>query len=142
MGAFLRRCRGALGIGVTWGAVWAAIFAALAVIIGLVDPDSIDPGEGPIRVAGIGAVFGFVSGVGFGVLLSLAEGRKAIRDLSLGRAALWGMLGTAAFPLLTPVNNSLLLFVCPIGAALAVASVAVAKQAELSASSEQPKLPK
>ena len=141
MGAFLRRCRGALGIGVTWGAVWAAIFAALAVIIGLVDPDSIDPGEGPIRVAGIGAVFGFVSGVGFGVLLSLAEGRKAIRDLSLGRAALWGMLGTAAFPLLTPVNNSLLLFVCPIGAALAVASVAVAKQAQLRASSEQPKLP-
>ena len=141
MGAFLRRCRGALGIGVTWGAVWAAIFAALAVIIGLVDPDSIDPGEGPIRVAGIGAVFGFVSGVGFGVLLSLAEGRKAIRDLSLGRAALWGMLGTAAFPLLTPVNNSLLLFVCPIGAALAVASVAVAKQAELRASSEQPTLP-
>jgi len=141
MGAFLRRCRGALGIGVTWGAVWAAIFAALAVIIGLVDPDSIDPGEGPIQVAGIGAVFGFVSGVGFGVLLSLAEGRKAIRDLSLGRAALWGMLGTAAFPLLTPVNNSMLLFVCPIGAALAAASVAVAKRAELRASPELPKLP-
>ena len=141
MGAFLRKCRGVLGIGVTWGAVWAAIFAALAVIIGLVDPDSIDPGEGPIRVAGIGAVFGFVSGAGFGVLLSLAEGGKAIRDLSVGRAALWGMLGTAAFPLLTPVNNSMLLFVCPIGAALAAASVAVAKKAELRASPDQPKLP-
>ena len=142
MGAFLKRCRGALGIGVTWGAAWAAIFAAVALIIGLVDPDSIDPGEGPIRVAGIGAVFGLVSGAGFGVLLSVAEGRKAIRDLSLSRAALWGALGTAAFPLLTPVDNSMLLIVCPIGAALAAASVAVAKRAELGASPEQPKLPR
>jgi len=141
MGTLLRRCRGVLGFGVTWGAVWATIFAALALIVGLVDPDSIDPGEGPIRVAGIGAVFGFVSGVGFGVLLSLAEGRKAIRDFSLSRAALWGILGTAAFPLLTPVDNGMLLIVCPIGAALAAVSVAVAKQAELGASPEQPKLP-
>jgi len=141
MGAFLRKCRGVLGIGVTWGAVWAAIFAALGLIIGLIDPDSIDPGEGPIRVAGIGAVFGFVSGAAFAVLVSLTEGRKAIRDLSLSRAALWGVLGTAAFPLLTPVDNGILLFVCPIGAALAAASGAVAKQGDLGASPEQPKLP-
>jgi hypothetical protein len=122
--------------------VWAAIFTALVLIAGLVDPDSIDPGDGPlIRVAGIGAVFGLVSGVGFGLLLSLAEGREAIRDLSLSRAALWGMLGTAAYPLLTPVDDGMLLIVCPIGAALAAASVAVAKRAELGASPEQPQLP-
>jgi len=84
MGAFLRRCRGTLGIGVTWGAVWAAIFAALVLIVGLVDPDSIDPGEGPIRVAGIGAVFGFVSGAGFGLLLSW---RRAERRSATSRSA-------------------------------------------------------
>ena len=87
-----------------------------------------------------GAIFGFVSGVGFGVLLSLAEGRKAIRDLSLRRAALWGMLGTAVFPLLTPVDNGMLFIVCPIGAGLAAASVAVAKRAELGAHPPQRKL--
>lgn len=140
MGAFLRKCRGALGIAVTWGAVWAAIFAALGLTVGLLDPDSIDPGEGPVRVAWIGAIYGLVSGAAFAVLLALAEGRKAIRDLSLSRAAVWGMLGTAAFPLVTPVDNSMLLILCPVGAALAAASVAVAKRAELTASPEQPKL--
>lgn len=140
MVAFLRRCRGALGVGVTWGAVWAAIFAALALVIGFVDPDQIDAGEGPIAVAGVGAVFGFVSGAAFAVLLSLAEGRKTIRDLSLGRAALWGALGTAAFPLLTPVGNEVLFIVCPVGAALAAASVAVAKRAQLGVSPGQPNL--
>lgn len=140
MGAFLRKCRGALGIAVTWGTAWAAIFAALGLTIGLLDPHSVDPGEGPFRVAWIGAVYGVVSGAAFAVLFALAEGRKAIRDLSLRRAALWGMLGTAAFPLLTSVDNSVLLIVCPVGAVLAAASVAVAKKAELVASPEQPKL--
>lgn len=124
----------------TWGAVWAAIFAALALIIGFVDPDQIDAGEGPIPVAGVGALFGFVSGAAFAVLLSLAEGRKTIRDLSLTRAALWGALGTAAYPLLTPVDNGMVFIVCPVGAALAAASVAVARKAQLGVSPEQPTL--
>ena len=41
MDAFLRKCRGMLGIGATWSAAWAAIFAALATIIGIIDPGSI-----------------------------------------------------------------------------------------------------
>ncbi|HJQ65954.1 MAG TPA: hypothetical protein VJ816_06240 [Gemmatimonadales bacterium] len=137
---FLRKCRGILGMGVTWGVVWGAVFAALSLIVGLVDPDVIDPGEGPIPVAGIGAIFGFVSGSAFGLLLSLAEGRKAIAELSTGRAAVFGALGTALFPLLTPVDNSMLIILCPIGAGLAAATVALAKRAELAAAAEQPKL--
>jgi hypothetical protein len=112
----------------TWSVAWAAIFALLAVVVGVVDPDSIDPGEGPLRVAGIGAVFGFISGAGFGLLLSMAEGRKRLRGLSVWRAALWGALGTAAFPLLTSVDNRMLYLVCPIGAALAASWVAIAKR--------------
>jgi hypothetical protein len=112
----------------TWSVAWAAIFALLAVVVGVVDPDSIDPGEGPLRVAGIGAVFGFLSGAGFGLLLSMAEGRKMLRGLSVWRAALWGALGTAAFPLLTSVDNRMLYLVCPIGAALAASWVAIAKR--------------
>ena len=127
-------------MGVTWGVVWGAVFAALSLIAGLVDPDTIGPGEGPIPVAGIGAIFGFVSGSAFGLLLALAENRKAIADLSTGRAAVFGALGTALFPLLTPVDNSMLIFLCPIGAGLAAASVALAKRAELAAPGEQPKL--
>ena len=67
MRAFLRKCRGAIGIGVTWAVAWGAIFAALGVIVGIFDPDSIDPGEDPVRIGRIGAIFGFVSGVAFHV---------------------------------------------------------------------------
>lgn len=138
---FLRRLRGALGITLTWGVVWAAVFAAIGVVVGIVDPDSIDPGEDPLRIGLIGGFYGLVSGAAFSALLSLAEGRKVIRSLSLGRAALWGAIATAAFPLLTPVNNSMLIFLCPIGAALAAGSVAIAKRAELHARGEHAQLP-
>ena len=134
---FLRKCRGALGIALTWGAVWAAVFAAVALIIGVLDPDSIDPGEDPVRVGLIGGFYGLVTGAAFSLLLSLAEGRKVIRNLSLGRAALWGAIAAAAFPLLTAVNNSMVFILCPIGAALAAGSVAIAKKAELHASAAQ-----
>jgi hypothetical protein len=107
---FLKKCRGILGMGVTWGVVWGAVFAALSLIVGIVDPDSIGPGEGPIA------------------------------ELSTGRAAVFGALGTALFPLLTPVDNSMLIILCPIGAGLAAATVALAKRAELAAPGEQPKL--
>jgi hypothetical protein len=141
MRAFLRKCRGALGLSLLSAGAWAIIFALISVVIGIVDPDSIDPGEAPLHVAPVGAVFGFVSGIVFALLLALGEGRKTLRDLSIKRAALWGMLGTAAYPLLTPVGNEAVLILGPIGAALAAVSVAVAKKAELGSGREQPKLP-
>lgn len=141
MKKFLRKCRGILGFGATWGVAWGLIFAALGVIVGIVDPDSIGPGEDPLHVGWYGAVFGFVSGAAFSLVLSLAESRRTIRELSAGRAAVWGIVGTALFPLLTPVDNSMLIILCPIGAGLAAASVALAKRAELAAFVEHPELP-
>ena len=134
MREFLRKCRAALGVGMTWGAAWALIFALIFLVIRVVDPDSIDPGEGPVRGIAIGALFGFISGTVFAAVLAMTESRRTIRKLSVGRAAIWGMLGTAAYPLLTPLDNSMVFFVCPIGAALAAASVAIAKKAELGSS--------
>ena len=127
-------------MGVTWGVAWGAFFALLSLIIGFVDPPSIDPGEGPIRIGSIGFIYGLVSGAGFGVLLSLSERRKGILELSMTRAIVWGILGTALFPLLTTVHDSMLLIVCPIGAALAAGSLALAKRAALRAAPDQPKL--
>ena len=128
-------------MGVTWGVAWGAIFALIGVIIGLVNPESVDPGEGPIRIGGIGFIYGLVSGAAFGVLLSVSERRKGILELSMPRAIVWGVLGTALFPLLTPVHDSMVLIVCPIGAALAAGSLALAKHAALRAAPDQPKLP-
>ena len=137
----LRWWRGFLGMGVTWGITWGAVFATLGLIVGIVDPDSIDPGEGPLRIAAIGAFYGAITGAAFSVLLSVAERRRAITELSVGRAALWGAISAAFYPLLTPVADSMLVFLCPIGAVLAAGSVGVAKRAVLRAPTEQPKLP-
>ena len=140
MRGFLRRCRGVLGLSLTWGGAWAAIFGTLALIAELVRPGSIDPGEGPIVILTIGAAFGFISGAIFGGLLSIGERGKSIASLSLRRAALWGALGTAAWPLLTPVDNGMLFLVCPIGAALAAGSVGLAKKVELTGPPEHQRL--
>ncbi len=128
-----------MGIGLTWGTLWAAIGYAVALVIGVIDSHSIDPGERPIVMGAIIGFVGLVSGVAFGILLSFAESRKTIRDLSLRRVAMWGILGSAALPLLTGMQDGLVFVTFPLGAAFATASVAIARRAELH-DSKQPKL--
>lgn len=131
MGALLRKLRGLIGVGLTWGILWAAIIAVIGMVIVVVDPDSIDPGEGPLIAGAIVGFQGFVAGVGFGILLSFAEVRKTILDLSLIRVAIWGMLASAALPFLTGMPIGMMWLVCILGAASASASVAIARKAEL-----------
>lgn len=45
-----RRIRGALGIGVTWGAMWVAIGVVVITLLAVFRPEEIDPGEGPAKV--------------------------------------------------------------------------------------------
>jgi hypothetical protein len=137
MGEQLRKLRGVICISLTWGILWAAIFAALAIVAGVIDPDSIDPGEGPIRVSAIGATIGLVAGVAFGILLSLAESGRPIRNIWLTRAAMWGILGSAVFPLVSGRYDQVFVM-CPIGAVVAMASVATARKAALQ-DSRQPR---
>src|SRR6185503_14233221 len=97
MKTFLRRIRGALGVSVTWGTLFSAVFATVALIVGVLDPDSIDPGETLLRIAGIGAILGFVSGVVFSALLAVVERGKELHELSVVRAAICGTVATAVF---------------------------------------------
>lgn len=138
MNLLLRKLRGVIGTGLAWGTAWAAIMAVAGVVIGVLRPEEIDPGEGPIRVGAVMGMVGFVSGAVFGTLLSFAERRKTILDLSPGRAALWGILASAAFPLLTGRADAVFVL-CPLGAVCAAASVAIARRAELR-NPTQPKL--
>jgi hypothetical protein len=79
----------------------------MGLIIGIVDPDAWRLTSPILDWAyGIG-VYGFVSGVSFGALLSLKEGRKRLFDLSLGRVPLWGLLGSAAVPALMAMSGPL-----------------------------------
>ena len=145
MTRFLRRLRGLLGVGITWGTLWAAIGAGVGVVVGLVFPDAWD-GANPIVEWAIGmGLYGLVSGLGFGLFLSLRDGRKTILELSMRRAVLWGVLGAVAVPLLfgalgtfetgTTVADVLgaVLVTGTLGGIFAPASIGMAKRAELRA---------
>lgn len=129
MNKLLRRLLGVIGIGLSWGLTRGVLFAVAGLIIGVVRPQDIDPGESPLAISGIGFEVGFVSGTVFGLILSVAENRKAISDLVLIRVALWGVLGAAAWPLSTPLPNDMLLVLCPLGAGCASVFVAIARRA-------------
>jgi len=131
MKALLRKARGVLAVALTWGVLWWAIGMIVGLVIGVVDPDSIDPGEEPLVVGWIIGLVGFLSGLAFGLLLSLAEHRKTILDLSLPRVALWGILGAAAPLLLTGMPDGMVVVTCPLGAVFAAASIAIARRGEL-----------
>jgi hypothetical protein len=145
----IRRVRGLLGVGITWGALWGAIGAGIGLVIGLLRPElSTVTGSMVDWALGMG-LYGLVSGIGFGALLSLREGRKTLADLSLGRVALWGVLGSAAVPLLFGALGAFelgttaldvigaMLVTAGLGGTFAPAAVAIARRAALTAPSER-----
>ena len=130
-----------LGVGLTWGVGWGTLIFILTSIIGAVDPQQIDQGEEPWRLAGLVGMVGFMSGAVFAVILSSAERRKSLKDLSVPRAALWGALGGAALPLLTTMNNSVMFNTVPLGVIFAASTVAIARRAALREAEEPETLP-
>lgn len=129
MDTLLRKLRGMLGVGLTWAVGWAMIMFIMATVIGIVDPDQLDAGEEPWRLAGMVGTVGLISGSVFALIFSSAERRKAIRELSVLRAAVWGALGGAVLPLLTTMNDSVLFNTVPLGAIFAASTVAIARRA-------------
>lgn len=153
MSNLLHRIRGLAGVGITWGALWGVIGAGIGLVLGLVSPGAWDWANPILDLAFGMGLYGAVSGVGFATLLSLGERRKTILDLSLGRVAIWGVLGSAAVPLLlsalglfglgeAPLADILgaVAFTGLLGGTFAPASVAIARRAELSAGEEHPLL--
>lgn len=84
MRKWLRRIRGAIGMGVTWGAAWSAAGLVPRWVLGF-NPDAPFP-----LVFG---VLGFIAGVTFSGLLVLTEGRRSFDQMSLPRFAACGAMG-------------------------------------------------
>lgn len=84
MQEWLRRLRGALGMGFTWAAAWFAAGFVPRWILGI-DSDL------PFPIL-FGAL-GFAAGVTCSGLLVLTEGRRRFNQMSLPRFAMWGALG-------------------------------------------------
>jgi hypothetical protein len=88
MKTWLRRIRGAIGMGLIWGAAWGA--AGNVVMLGFLLRTGSRP-DAPFPI--VFGVFGFVAGVLFSGVLGLVERRRRFGQMSLPRFALWGAIG-------------------------------------------------
>jgi hypothetical protein len=84
MQPWLRRIRGAIGMGVTWAFTWSAAGAALRWVFG-VDTDA------PLPL--LFGLAGLIGGVLFSGVLALTERRRRFDEMSLPRFAGWGATG-------------------------------------------------
>lgn len=89
MKKWLRRIRGAIGMGLTWAAAWFG--AGMILLLGLLLLTGSTGADVPYPL-GFGA-FGFVAGVTFSGVLGLLEGRRRFDQMSLPRFAGWGAVG-------------------------------------------------
>ena len=80
----LRRIRGAIGMGLTWGAAWSLAGIMLTVVTRF-------KADAPFPL--IFGVLGFIAGVIFSAILALTEGRRGFDQMSLPRFAVWGATG-------------------------------------------------
>jgi len=84
MRKWLRRIRGSIGMGLTWGAAWAAAGSVPRWVLGF-NPDV------PFPV--VFGVLGLIAGIIFSGLLVVAEGRRRFGQMTLSRFAGWGAMG-------------------------------------------------
>lgn len=127
MSGWLRRIRGAIGMGITWGVAWLAAGLVLLVIVG--------PNAADVPFPLFFGLLGFLAGLLFSGVLGLVERRRSFEEMSLPRFAGWGAaggfllsvalsaaIGWGALPLLGPI------FALS-GAACAAGSLALARKA-------------
>ena len=142
MKKWLKRIRGALGMGLTWAAAWGGV--GMIVLSGLLVLGAAPVGLGMFDVvfnSGLLAVLGFVGGATFSTVLGIAERRRRFDELSLPRFAAWGALGgfllgvfvnAAGFlgPRLTLLDAIITGVTALLGAGSAAGSLALARKAE------------
>ena len=123
----MRRIRGALGMGLTWGAAWAVVGMIPRWILGF-NPDA------PFPL--IFGVLGFFAGVVFSAILALTEGRRRLDEMSVPRFAALGATGglllSAFFAKAASLELGDVLLVAPAfalaSAVCAAGSIALAKR--------------
>ncbi|HSW31971.1 MAG TPA: hypothetical protein VLH75_20975 [Longimicrobiales bacterium] len=130
MQKWLRRIRGAIGMGLTWAFAWFAAGMVLLLIVG------IDAADVPFPL--FFGLLGFLAGVTFSGILGLVEGRRRFDEMSLPRFAAWGGLGgfllSSLFVLATGLEGGAFLGLGAVfglaGAGCAAGSLALARVAD------------
>ena len=121
---WLRRIRGAVGVGITWAIGWAGVGFLIELFV---DPHG--------RIADIWPMVlgipGFFGGAIFAVVLGMAEGRRRFDELSLARFGAWGALTGALLGVIGAVwiglSGMLIIPLTLLGAASATGSLALAR---------------
>ena len=134
MNKWLRRIRGAFGMGLAWGFAWFG--AGMIMLLGMLVTTGSTGADVPYPL-GFG-LLGFLGGVTFSGVLGLTEGSRRFSEMSLPRFAGWGALGaglfSVAFTFLSGQSADVLLILAPIfalaGAGCAGGSLALARMAE------------
>jgi len=88
---WLKRIRGAMGMGLTWAEAWAPLGAVTGLITGLVL--GLPLGTVVANYALLLGGLGFLGGTIFSTVLSIAERRHRFDQLSLPRFVAWGAFG-------------------------------------------------
>lgn len=128
MRKWLRRVRGAVRMGLTWGAVWSAAGLVPRWLFGF-------NADVPFPI--VFGVLGFIAGVTFAGLLVLTERHRRFDQMSLPRFAAWGAVGglllSAVFAKSASLGMGDVLAIVPTFAlasgACAAASLAIARRA-------------
>lgn len=130
MNKWLRRIRGAVGMGLIWAAAWFGAGVVLLLIVG--------PGAADVPFPLGFGLLGFLAGATFSVILGALEGRRGFDQLSLPRFASWGAVGglllSGIFVLAAGLGGGALAVLGPVfavaSAASAAGSLALARKAE------------
>ena len=130
MKKWLRRIRGAIGMGLTWAAAWFGAGLILLVVVGF--------GAADVPFPLFFGLLGFLAGVTFSGVLGIVEGRRRFDQMSLPRFAVWGgvagVLLSGIFVLAAALGWDIFLVLGPVfalsSAASAAGSLALARMAD------------
>lgn len=92
-------------------------------------PQDFDPGEEFPVIIGRFALPGFLAGLGFAAILTIAARRHQLSQLTVARGALWGAVGAVGSQLLLGGALSMILIFAPLGALLGATSFVLARKA-------------
>ena len=87
MKKWLRRIRGAIGMGLTWALAWFGVGMIVLLVLFVSGSQGADV-PFPLYWGSLG----FLSGVTFSAILGTVEGRRRLEQMSISRFAGWGAL--------------------------------------------------
>jgi hypothetical protein len=128
MRKWLRRIRGAIGMGLTWAVAWFVAGLILLLVVGV--------GAADVPFPLFFALLGFLAGVTFSGVLGIVEGRRRFDQLSLPRFAGWGGVGGLLLSVVfaAALGGDAFMVLGPIfalsGAGCAAGSLALARKAD------------